>query len=485
MANLKNLVYFEALKHFDLLRYFRINDPYRLLGLLVVLILIILPLWLDSPGLTYPELRTLIVGEKISEGFSLYSELVDSTAPLTAWFAGLLDILFGRSVLARQILSFIIIFTQSAFLGFVFIDKKAFAENTFIPSLIFSILFLFSFDTLSLTGDLLAFGFMLLALNSIFKELEFRAEGDETVLKTGTYLSLASLCSFSFVLYLPAALSILIIFSSSGIRKNLLLIFGFLLPHFLLMSLYYLNGSFPELWENFYSPGLRFSYKALISSKSLFVLGAIPLLFLLVSMVFLNREARFTKYQSQLLQAMFFWILFSIIQILYSKNIRPQSFIVLIPSLCFFYTHFLLMIRRKRFAEMSLWVIVIGVLSVSFGARYEKITSIDYASLLVPENAYAGRISDKKVLILEDDFSLFKSNHPATGFINWELSSVTFTQPDYYENINRVYAAFRRDPPVVIIDKQNYMKAFFDRIPELREKYKQTQPGVYQIQEIK
>lgn len=277
MANLKNLVYFEALKQFDLLRFFRINDPYRLVGLLVMLIFLSLPLFIDGAGLTYPELKALLVGEKVHEGFGLYSEVIDSTAPITAWFNGLMDILFGRSILARHIFSFVIIFLQSVFLGFVFIDKKAFAENTFIPSLIFSILFLFSFDTLSLTGDLLAFGFMLWALNSLFKELEFRAQGDETVVKVGIYISLASLCSFSFVVYLPAALTILIIFSGSGARKNLLLVFGFLLPHLLLSSVFYLSGSLGNLWEYYYLPGLSFSYKTYINSGSLLLLGAIPL----------------------------------------------------------------------------------------------------------------------------------------------------------------------------------------------------------------
>ena len=482
MANLKNLVYFEALKLSDLLRFFRINDPYRLVGLLVMLLLLSMPLLIDGAGITYQELKVLLVGEKVHGGFDLYTELVDSTAPLTAWFNGLMDILFGRSILARHIFSFIIIFTQSVFLGFVFIDKKAFAENTFIPSLIFSILFLFSFDTLSLTGDLLAFGFMLWGLNSLFKELEFRAQGDETVLKIGIYISLASLCSFSFIVYLPAALTILIIFSGSGARKNLLLVFGFLLPHLLLMSIFFFKGSLADLWEHYYLPGLSFSYKTFISTRSLLWLGAIPLLYLIISLVMLNREARFTKYQSQLLQTMFFWMLFSVLQILYSKNIRPQSFIVLIPSLSFFYTHFLLLIKRKRFAEMNLWIIVIAVVTMAYGARYGKIIDVNYAQLLVPDNGLSTTISNRKVLVLDEDISLYKTNKPATGFIDWTLASPVFKNPDYYENVGGVYHAFRKDAPEIIVDRHGLMPGYFNRIPSLKHTYIQTQEGIYQRQ---
>ena len=84
---------------FILLRYFRINDPYRLLGLLVILILIYLPLFIDLPEMTYPELKNLVIGEKVHEGRGLYSEFIDSTGPLAAWFNGLLDLSLARSFL--------------------------------------------------------------------------------------------------------------------------------------------------------------------------------------------------------------------------------------------------------------------------------------------------------------------------------------------------------------------------------------------------
>ncbi len=55
--------------------------------------------------------------------------------PLAAWFNAFLDLCFGRSVLARHIVAFLLIFLQASYLGIVFSSKKAFAENTYIPSL--------------------------------------------------------------------------------------------------------------------------------------------------------------------------------------------------------------------------------------------------------------------------------------------------------------------------------------------------------------
>src|SRR5689334_137302 len=101
------------------------------------MVLINLPFFIDSPQITYPELKSILVGEKVHEGSAIYRELVDSTPPLASWINGFLDMLTGRSLLAKHLLAFIIVFFQAAFLGIVFVDKKAFSESTYIPALIF------------------------------------------------------------------------------------------------------------------------------------------------------------------------------------------------------------------------------------------------------------------------------------------------------------------------------------------------------------
>ena len=166
-----------------MLQYFRVNDPYRLLGLLAILLVFFIPILVDPPDLTYPELRSIVVGEKVHDGNVLYIELVDSIAPLAAWFNGLIDIFFGRSILPRHILAFFIIFLQTSYIGIVFANKRAFAENSYIPSLVSGILFTFSFDTICLTPELVGAGFLLPALNNLFKEIEFREQRDESATK--------------------------------------------------------------------------------------------------------------------------------------------------------------------------------------------------------------------------------------------------------------------------------------------------------------
>jgi hypothetical protein len=460
-----------------LLHYFRINDPYRLLGLLAVLLIIVLPILIDPPGLTYPELKNFISGEKVRDGNSLYTEIIDSTAPLAAWFNAFLDLCFGRSVLARHIVAFLLIFLQASYLGIVFSSKKAFAENTYIPSLVFAILFTFSFDTISLTPELVGSGFLLLALNSLFKQLEFREQGNESIFNLGLYIGIASLFALSFAIFIVACSLILIFFTRSSPRQYFLMIFGFLLSHVLLLSGYYLMDGLKEIWQYFYLPNLTFHSERFMSNQALWTLTALPLLFLLISLIMMNRDARLSKYQTQLVQSMFFWMIFSVVQILLSKDFRPQSFITLIPSLSFFITHFLLLVRRRKFAEMHIWLLMIGIVTMSYSARYNLWDRIAYDNLLVPESK--STFEGKRVLTLDADYSFYRNNELASPFLNWTLSKEIFGEPGYYENVIVVYRGLNSDPPDIIRDKDDQLKPFFDQIPKLKGMYSRN--GIYYV----
>jgi hypothetical protein len=428
------------------------------------------------PEMTYPELKSLVIGEKVHEGRELYSEIVDSSAPLAAWFNGFLDLIFGRSLLARHILAFLVLFWQAAFVGIMFADKKAFSENTYIPSLLYAILLFFSFDTLTLTPELLGMGFILLALNNLFKEIEFREQRNESIFNLGLYIGMASLFSFSLFLYLPGTLLILIFFTRHPVRKYFLLICGFLVPHLLLMSIFYLQDAFWEMWSYYYVPNLSLKATRYVSSSSLWWLGAFPLLFLLISLFMMNREARLTKYQTQLVQSMFFWMIFSFLHLFFAKDIRPQSFITLLPSLSFFMTHSILVIHKKKFAEIGIWILLITTVCISYLARYNAI-GVDYSNLLVKDEKL--QVDGERVLVLDEGLNVYKNHAFASPFFNWDLSKQIFGAPDYYENVIKVYLGLTHDPPDVIRDKEDKLKPFLQRIPELKKRY--TRKGDFYI----
>lgn len=461
-----------------MLRYFRINDPYRLIALLIILLIIYLPLFLDPPQITEPELHAMLIGEKLNEGSFMYREIADNTGPLSAWFHALMYYLFDESLLARHIIAFIFLVCQSAFVGIIFITNKVFNENTFIPSLIFSILCFFSFDMLVLSDELLGSGFLLLALNNLFREIEFRMPRDETVFTLGIFLGLASLFYLPYVIFLCGTIVILFLFARTDLRKFLLMIFGFLLPHFFVVTITYLSGSVDPLWNNFYLSGLTLSGDYLVGTKGVVTLGIIPIFYLVVSIIMLNRLARFSKYQAQLLQSIFLWIGFCFIYFIFCRDFRPQTMIVIFPAVTFLFTHFLLLIRRKKFAEMNTWILLLGIVSMAYLSRYDKLRSVDYSRLTVGRAGNDYR--DKKILVLGNETGYYLGNRPATPFVNWDIARETFEHPEYFESVINVYDGFTADPPEIIIDAENLMKPFFNRMPALKTRYVRR-GSIYQI----
>ena len=439
------------------------------MGLFILLLILYTPLFVADSQLTVPELKNLLLGEKQNEGYRMYAQVIDNSAPLAAWTHEILDSLFGRSELIRHILAFIIIFLQSAYIGILFISKKVLTENTYIPSFLFALLFFFSYDTLSLSNELMGSGFLLLALNNIFQEIEFRHERDESIFNVGLCISLASLFAFSFIVYLPCAILILLLFTRSNARKYILLLFGFLLPHLLTLSIAYLNDSTGELWRYYYLANLSFERVEFVSAETLLTLSAIPLFYFVVSLVMLNREARFSKYQWQVVQAIFFWLAFSFLFVLYAKDLRPQSLIVFIPGLSLLFTHFFLHIRRKKFIHLNSWILLVGIVGLAFAARFGKINMIDYSQLLVSDEP--GDVIGKRILILDNTPDLYKSNFLATPFLDWRLSREIFSHPDYYQNVTSVYHSFKHDPPEIVLDPENLLKHFFHRMPDVESNY--------------
>jgi hypothetical protein len=462
-----------------LLHYFRINDPYRIIGLLIVLLLLYLPILIDVPSWTVPEFKTYLAGEKILQGYALYTELIDSTAPFTGWLFAVINFIFGESLTARHILAFMILFIEAVMLGIIYIDKKGFPDSSFIPSLIFGILCAFSYDTVSLSGDLAGTFFLILALNSIYKELEFREENYEMALKSGFFIGIASLFEFSFTLYVFAALIIFILYARTNGRKILLHVLGYGLPHLFLLSIYYIKGGVSELWTYFYLPNLAFGHEGLIAHSHLLLLMAIPAFFFVASLVALNRESRFTKYQSQVLQAMFFWTIFSILQVYYSKSLRPHSFIPAMVGISFFISHFFLIVMRRRFAGLAFWIFLAGIASVSYLSRYGYLNQGAYEQLTL--NKAEGKWVGKKIVVLNNDVSSYQGASMSTPFLNWELSQEIFQNPGYYEHITRVYEGFKTDSPDVIVDPSNVMKPFLETIPELRKQYRKSAEGYQKI----
>lgn len=454
-----------------LLRFFRINDPYRLLGLLVLLLLFSATYFIHAAPCTLQELRNFVLGEAMADGKRMYIEIIDSTAPFMAGILGVVSWCFGRSLPVQHLLALFVVFFQASRFAILLINNKAYNDNTYVPALIFGLLCFFSFDVLSFSPELLGSTMLLLALNNLFKEIEFQIQRDEIILNLGIYLSIASLTIFSYSIFLLATIFILFVFTRLTTRKLFLLLFGFGLPHILLNCVYYLRGEFSALWRNFYFPNLTVHGAMQIDLKSIFFLSALPLCYFVFSLFMLNREARFTKYQSQLFQIMFQWMTVCVVEVFLLREFTPHSLVIFIPPLAYFISHYLLLIRRKWIAETMLLIFMAGLLSINLLTRLGEVRNVNYAGLFPNESPYGAQIAGERLMVLTDDLGLYQKNRLAGYFLDWSLSKETFEQPDYYENVLLVDRAFKTDPPDCIIDPSHLMEKYLEKIPAVRQRY--------------
>jgi hypothetical protein len=456
------------------LRFFRLNDPYRLLAVLILMVAMSMPIFLHPMTITIPELKDIVLGELLNSGKMMYLQVVDDSPWAAAWFAKIVEFVMGRSIFGRHLMALLIIFFQAAFFAFIVIRNRAYNESNYLPAFIFGVICFFSFDMLSLSRELLASTFLLLALNNIFKEIEFKVQRDEIIFNIGFFLGIASLFIFSYSVFLIGSLVILSVFARITLRKSLLLTFGFAFPHLALICVYYFRDGLSEFAQYFYDANFTFHSVNLVSWKSILWLSGGVLSFFFFALVMLNREARFTKYQSQLLQVMLLWMGVSFIQISITLELTPHSFITFVPPLSYFISHYILLIRRKWIAESMVWIFLLSTIGIGTAARLGKIKTVDYSGLYAKSSKYESFIKRKRVLVLGDDLGIFKNNQAASYFLNWNLSKKIFQEPEYFENVIHVQDSFEKDMPDVIIDEKELMKKFFIRLPGLQAQYERS-----------
>ena len=457
-----------------MLHFFRFNDPYRLLAVLILLVAMSLPIFIQPMPITIQELKDIVLGELLNSGKIIYLQVVDDTPWFASWLAKAVEFVVGRSILMRHIIALLIIFFQAAFFAFILIRNRAYNESNYLPAFIFGVICFFSFDMLSLSRELLASTFLLLALNNIFKEIEFKVQRDEIILNIGVFLGIASLLVFSYTVFLIGSLVILFVFTRITLRKSLLLTFGFIFPHLTLICLFYFRDGLPEFVQYFYGSNFTFHSTNLVSWKSIFWMSSGIILFFFFALIMLNREARFTKYQSQLMQLMLLWLVISFIEIGITRELTPHSFITFAPPLAYFISHYILLIRRKWIAESMMWIFLLSTIGISTASRLNKIKSIDYSGLFVRDSKYKSFIKGKKILVLGHDYAIYENNRAASYFLNWSLSKEIFENPEYYESVILVQNSFECDMPDIIIDENGWMKKFFLRLPVLNAQYEKS-----------
>lgn len=430
-----------------------------------------------TPIPTHPVLHSFLVGETANTGLHLYSEIIDSTAPMAAWIFRLLDFLFGRSLTARGWVALALLFLEAAFFVRLLIANRVYPDSTYVPGLVFVVLCFLSFDFFTVTPALLGSLMLLFALHFLFREIEFREQRDETIFLLGFYLGAATLFLFSLGVFFIGTVALLVIYSRLTPRKVVLLILGFAFLHLVFTTYHYFQGTLPDWWTHFYRANLTLTTHAYVPGGSLFWLVFVPFAYLIFSLFVMSREGRFTKYQSQLFQVMFWWMIFGLAEWLITRERTPQSFLTLLPSASYFISYYLLLIRRRWIAEWMTRLLIVAVIAGFYLHRSGTLHMVDYSQLRVQARSpFSDR--HKKIMALVPQRDFYLHHRMGGGFIDHQMSS-PLLESSYMESVERVAAMMSKNPPDVIWDPEDRLRVLFLHLPSAAAAYQREGDRYY------
>jgi len=462
-----------------MIRFFSINDPYRLLIVLAFMILMGTIAHRHLPEATFAETKGTVVGEMMSDGLLLYEEIRDSTPPLTAIIHRAAVGLFDRDLAMRRSVIVLLLFLQAALLGFLLNSNRAFDQPGYLSSFIYAVLVFFSFDSVTYTREVWASLFLLLAMDRLLRQIQFRSQNESNLTILGLFTGISTLFVFTYSVFYIAILIVLVINSRPQLRQILLFTTSFLFPHIVLICVYYLFDSGAALQSSFYAPNFEFNTRSFMEAGSILMLAAVPIIYLLLAFAMALRNSRMTKYQSQIFQIMIFWLLFGITEIWIARQRTAQSLIVCAAPAAYLITFYLIKIQRKRIANFMLLVLTGATITTGGLGISGKIKSIDYSfNFPVTEN---NEHTGKKILVLSDRIDYYNKNHAAGFFPEWNLCEPIFREPGYYEHVEILYQAFKKNPPEVIIDPENLMPGVFYYLPELSTAYRKSGDSYFKI----
>lgn len=469
-----------------MLTYFRANDPYRLIGAFVLLILFRLPFMINGSPLSLPELNWMLVGERLSAGYTMYADVWDNTGPLATLIYALIELLFDRSPLVYVILAILLTTFQALLFNNFLLAKKAYEENTFVPALVYILLSSFSFDFYFLSPVLIALTWILLAMRNVFYRIESRSS-DNRILGTGIYLGLAVLCYLPSILFLLSTIMAYLLFTNVSFRRYLLLLYGTALPLLVTVTYYFLNDALDNFFDQYVLSYVELGQQVLASPLQLLFIGTVPLIFLLISLYRVG-QLRFTNQQSKIQQIMLIKILATLGTLFFVHDLAPYHLLPLVPPIAFYVTHYLLSIRRYLLAELATFLLaalcVLNGYAFLFG-WFSLHQVFPTEEILVQETSYDSIVEEKKVLVLGHQLDIYQKATPATPYLNWQLSSRQLSGIDYFGNLTEVFNNFSRDMPEVIVDLEGAMPQLQDRIPLLENSYRRQagRQDIYLLQQ--
>jgi len=421
--------------------------------------------------LSLPELKWLLVGERLSDGFTMYKDLYDHTGPLAAFIYKWLDFVFGRSRWVHLVVSTFLVTVQAGIFNRILLKNKAYDENSYVPAFLYVVLMSSVMDFFALSPQLMAITFILLSLNHIFRRID-NVVTDELFLLSGIYLGVAT------CFYLPAAVFFVIfllsfiLFSSAVPRRLLLLVYGAGVVFVVIWAYFFWFGAGRDFLDDFFVEGVSKARIFYVSFMELLGIGGFLLGVTLLSLTVLF-SLRVTNYQQKMQQVMVSFMLAAFLVVLFSRDLMSADLIFFVPTTTFFLVHYFLGLRRKVWKVLMPYLMVIGLLV--------------YPNVWLRNNPPSGllvkpsevKVPGNRLMGLGLDVADYEEYVLAGPFLDAEVSRKKMEDLHYYDEASGLFETLEQSAPDAIIDQWGDMAQIFERFPVFSAHYQETSPGVY------
>ena len=469
-----------------LLQFFKSSLLTRLFVLLLLLLALRLPLlWWGLP-LMPVELREMLLGERLQAGARLYRDVYDSTAPLSAALAGLLELVGSRPLWLYRLLALALFTFQALRFNFVLNRADVFPERGYVTALMYLLVGSLSVSLDILSPLLLGHSFLIAGFSAL---LPTSREGydNRRLFRAGFLMGVAALCYLPLALFLLLGLFAVLIFAANSFRSFLLLVCGFLFPYAVVGTFFLYTGSLPGFAQFHLRPtlsGLVAGTDGLPLPMQLRLL-ALPVLVLLAGLVRGFAKPPGLVFQAKFQQLMLVWALVATAVAAAGRGVAPGTLVLILPPLAYFSLYLWQKTRRPWLPELGLLVLMGAVLVL----RYRAVLLLDEVLHLPTESRYAVQPSPRyqflrgqPILVLGPDMRPYAHNRLATPYLDWRLAQADFGYLRQYEAVFRLARNFRSNTPRYLIDQRGLMPELRYKIPGVFGRYEATSTkGVYRL----
>lgn len=471
-----------------MLTFFKTNDPYRLVGVFLLLLVIRVPMFISGVPMILPELKWLLIGERLGAGdYIMYQDVWDYTAPLAVFVYKWLFILFGKTRVPYFILSILLVVVQAGIFNNVMLRNKAYNGSSYVPALLYMVFMNSFFDFLTLSPVLLSMTFVLLAMNNLFKRMDNQTK-DELFIFTGVFLGIAALFFLPAIWFFVVTILSLVFYTGSILRRMMLLVYGFAMV-----------VGFASLYFYWFDDYLIFQHHVVnslwaietikyLNWTELTIVTTVPLLMFFTSIYKVRKLGKYINFQEKIQQVMLMFFLAGFFALMMAREVSTFQLIFFVPSVAFFVSHYLLLVKNWIIAELSVGIIIILVLCnhLAVSNKWFHIDQfVSYESIMIQDSEYNKLVTGKKVLVVGDGLHHYKNASLATPYLNWPLSQLQLKALNFYDNSAEVFVNFNEDLPEVIIDQEQAMPELLRIMPTIASQYihHEGYPEIYLLKE--